>query len=79
VPLDPLPDWVLARRREIGARIRTARHTANLSQLELGHLVGLDHRTIHRWEYATADHTLTDLLLLAHALNIPLRDLVDEE
>jgi len=76
VPLDPLPDWVIARRREIGARIRTARHAANLSQLELGQRVGRDHRTIHRWEYATADPSLTDLLLLADVLNLSPGDLV---
>ncbi|WP_256251980.1 helix-turn-helix domain-containing protein [Streptomyces sp. yr375] len=59
-------------RREIEARIRTARHAADLSQLELGHLVGRDHRTVHRREYATADPSLTDLLLLADTLGLSL-------
>jgi transcriptional regulator with XRE-family HTH domain len=73
-----MPDWVLTRRRQIGERIREARHRANLTQMQLGERVGRDHRTVHRWEYATADPNLTDLLLLAEALDVPLRDLVDD-
>jgi transcriptional regulator with XRE-family HTH domain len=71
-----MPDWVPARRRQIGERLRAARLQANLTQMQLGDLVGRDHRTIHRWEYATADPSLTDLLLLADALGVPLPRLV---
>lgn len=71
-----MPDWVPARRREIGARIRTARLHANLTQLQLGERIGRDHRTIHRWEYATRVPDLEDLLLLADALDVPLAELV---
>jgi transcriptional regulator with XRE-family HTH domain len=71
-----MPDWVSARRREIGARIRTARERAGLTQLQLGNRIGRDHRTIHRWEYATRTPNLADLLLLAHAVDVPLEDLV---
>jgi transcriptional regulator with XRE-family HTH domain len=71
-----MPDWVPARRREIGERLRAARHEANLTQLQLGQLVGRDHRTIHRWEYGERVPNLDDLLLLAHALDMPLADLV---
>lgn len=76
MPLDPKPDWVLTRRREIGARLRTARLRANLTQLQLGERVGRDHRTIHRWEYALRIPNLDDLLLLADALGVPLAELV---
>ncbi|MFG2307681.1 helix-turn-helix domain-containing protein [Streptomyces sp. NPDC048566] len=76
VPLDPMPDWVPARRREIGARIRTARLHANLTQVQLGERIGRDHRTVHRWEYAERIPTLEDLLLLAHVLGVDLADLV---
>jgi transcriptional regulator with XRE-family HTH domain len=76
VPLDPIPDWVHARRREIGARIRDARLNANLTQVQLGELIGRDHRTIHRWEYAQRIPDLQDLLLIADTLNIPLAKLV---
>jgi transcriptional regulator with XRE-family HTH domain len=71
-----MPDWVLARRRQIGERIRQARREANLSQMELAARIGREHRTIHRWEYATSIPSLEDLLLLADALGIPLSDLV---
>jgi transcriptional regulator with XRE-family HTH domain len=71
-----MPDWVHARRREIGARIRDARLNANLTQLQLGELIGRDHRTIHRWEYAFRIPDLEDLLLIADALDVPLAELV---
>jgi transcriptional regulator with XRE-family HTH domain len=71
-----MPDWVPARRREIGDRLRTARLQAGLTQLQLGERVGRDHRTIHRWEYAHRIPNLEDLLLIADALNVPLADLV---
>jgi transcriptional regulator with XRE-family HTH domain len=71
-----MPDWVHARRREIGARIRDARIHADLTQVQLGELIGRDHRTIHRWEYAFRIPGLDDLLLIADALNVPLADLV---
>ncbi|MFB7597281.1 helix-turn-helix domain-containing protein [Streptomyces sp. NPDC056160] len=71
-----MPDWVLTRRREIGARIRAARLAANLSQVGLGELVGRDHRTIHRWEYAQRIPDLEDLLLLAAATGVSVADLV---
>jgi len=71
-----MPDWVAARRREIGERIRTARLDANLTQIQLGEKIGRDHRTIHRWEYAYRIPDLNDLLLLADALGVPLADLV---
>ena len=76
VPLDPMPDWVHARRREIGARIRAARLAANLTQMELGSRIGRDHRTIHRWEYGMRVPNLDDLLLLARAVGVPLAELV---
>jgi transcriptional regulator with XRE-family HTH domain len=71
-----MPDWVSARRQQIGERIRTARLQANLTQAQLGERVGREYRTIHRWEYAQRIPNLTDLLLLAAALDIPLADLV---
>ena len=76
MPLDPKPDWLLPRRREIGARIRQARRHAGLSQLQLGERIGRDHRTIHRWEYAERIPNLEDLLLLADALGLPTEELI---
>ncbi|MGW5616297.1 helix-turn-helix domain-containing protein [Streptomyces sp. NPDC003877] len=71
-----MPDWVPARRREIGDRIRTTRRAAGLSQLQLGERIGRDHKTVHRYETAQRAPSLTDLLLIADALNTPLADLV---
>lgn len=71
-----MPDWVPTRQRQIGDRIRTTRRTRGLSQLQLGERVGRDHKTIHRYEYGTSVPTLIDLLLIAHALNVPLANLV---
>lgn len=74
--LDPLPAWVLRRRRRIGAQIRDARRGAGLSQVQLGERVGRDHKTVHRWESGTTPPSLTDLLLVADALSVELADLV---
>lgn len=74
--LDPIPDWVPQRRAEIGLRIRAARHNASLSQLALGERIGRDHKTISRWENALRAPDLTDLLLIADALDVLLADLV---
>jgi transcriptional regulator with XRE-family HTH domain len=76
VPLDPIPDWVLARRRVIGDRIREVRRRAGLSQVQLGERVGLDHKTIHRYETAQRAPSLTELLLIADALDVALAELV---
>lgn len=71
-----MPDWVLQRRRVIGDRIRAARRHANLSQMALGERIGRDHRTVHFWEYGRSDPSLSDLLLIADALDVPLSELV---
>jgi transcriptional regulator with XRE-family HTH domain len=73
-----MPDWVPTRRRQIGDRIRTRRKELRLSQAQLGERVGRDHKTIHRWETAATNMSLTDLLLLAAALETPVATLVAE-
>lgn len=70
------PAWVITRRQLIGARIRDARIKVNLSQLDLGNLVGVDHKTIHRIEYGISDPRLGLLLQIAHAVDSPLAELV---
>ncbi|MEU5920881.1 helix-turn-helix transcriptional regulator [Streptomyces sp. NPDC047141] len=70
------PAWVLARREHIGARIRDARVHADLSQLALAELCGVDHKTIHRVEYGTADPGLGLLLQIAQAVKVSLAELV---
>ncbi|MFE3169345.1 helix-turn-helix transcriptional regulator [Streptomyces sp. NPDC059224] len=76
MPLDPPPDWLLPRRREIGNRIRAAREERGLSQNQLADLIGREYRTILRWEYAQRIPNLEDLLLIADVLGVPVSDLV---
>ncbi|WP_405676943.1 helix-turn-helix domain-containing protein [Streptomyces sp. NBC_01511] len=78
MPTDPPPDWVLTRRQAIGTRIRAAREAAGLTQIQLGEMAGLDHKTIHRIEYGTSDPTLGMLIRIAAALDMSLSDLVWE-
>ncbi|MFJ4916036.1 helix-turn-helix domain-containing protein [Streptomyces sp. NPDC088726] len=78
MPTDPLPDWVLPRRQQIGTVLRAARIGHGLTQIRLGELVGLDHKTIHRIEYGISDPSLSVLLLLAAALDTPLSELLGE-
>ncbi|MEU9003978.1 helix-turn-helix transcriptional regulator [Streptomyces sp. NPDC048551] len=75
---DPPPEWVLARRRAIGARLRDARTAAGLSQEGLALRAGIDLKTVHRIEYAISDPTLSVLLLVAAAVRVPLSELVRE-
>ncbi|MFD7016172.1 helix-turn-helix transcriptional regulator [Streptomyces sp. NPDC059928] len=74
--VDPLPAWVLTRRRVIGNRIRSGRLDAQLTQIALAEQVGVDHKTIHRIEYAQSDPSLGLLLRIADAIGVPLADLV---
>ncbi|MFI2761441.1 helix-turn-helix domain-containing protein [Streptomyces echinatus] len=76
MPSDPLPDWVLTRRRAIGDAVRAARGTRKLSQEKLGELTGLDRKTINRIEQGAYSTLLDHLLLIADALGVPLSDLV---
>ncbi|NUP73198.1 MAG: helix-turn-helix transcriptional regulator [Sinomonas sp.] len=76
MPSDPLPAWVLTRRRTIGNAIRAARGTQKLSQERLGELTGLDRKTINRIEQGTHSTLLDHLLLIADVLGVPLSDLV---
>lgn len=76
MPSDPLPDWVITRRRQIGDNVRAARTRRKLTQEKLGELTGLDRKTINRIEQG-AHGTNTDyLLLIAAALETPLSELV---
>ncbi|MFD6321874.1 helix-turn-helix domain-containing protein [Streptomyces sp. NPDC058442] len=72
-----MPDWAVARQREIGERIRITRGNAGMSQVQLGERIDRDHKTIHRWETTQGLPNLLDLLLLSDTLDIPLVRLVD--
>ncbi|MCX0246397.1 helix-turn-helix transcriptional regulator [Streptomyces drozdowiczii] len=74
----PLPEWVIARRRELGERLVSTRRAAGLSQDQLADRVGVERRTIQRYESGERDPRYTDLLLIADALGAPLVELVQE-
>jgi Predicted transcriptional regulators len=76
VPSAPPPDWVIARRRAIGTRIREARLHANLTQEKLGELAGLDRQSINRIEQGHQAAVIDNLIRIADALRVPLADLV---
>ena len=76
MPSDPLPAWVLTRRRAIGDNIRAARTARRLSQEALGELTGLDRKTINRVEQGAYATSIDHLLLIADAIGVPLSDLV---
>lgn len=75
MPHDPLPAWVVTRRQAIGDQIRAAREKAGITQEALAERIDRDRKTVNRIEQGhpmSIDH----LLLIAHALDIPLADLV---
>lgn len=74
-PAPPSPR-VLAARRAVGDRIRAARLHANLTQEALGERAGLDRQAINRIEQGHASPLLDNLVRIADALDVPLRDLV---
>ena len=76
MPTDPLPDWVLTRRREIGDNVRAARSAKRLSQEQLAEQVDLDRKTVNRIEQGTHSTLVDHLVLIAQALEVPLADLV---
>ena len=76
MPSDPLPEWVLTRRREIGDHVRAARTAAKLSQEQLAERVDLDRKTVNRIEQGTYGTSVDHLIRIAHALDVPLADLV---
>lgn len=77
MPRNPRPNWVITRRTQLGHRIATLRTQAGLSQDQLAERAGIDRRSVQRYEAAAREPRYGDLLLLADALNIPVRDLVE--
>lgn len=75
VPTAPPPDWVLARRRAIGARIRDIRLAANLTQEKLAELAGIDRQAVNRIEQGHASPILDTLIRITGALGVRLGDL----
>jgi transcriptional regulator with XRE-family HTH domain len=78
MPADPSLDWVIARRRAVGDRIREVRLWHNLTQEALGERAGMDRQAINRIEQGHASPRLDTLIRLAAALDVPLAELVGD-
>jgi len=78
VPQDPIPESVLRRRRAVGLRIREAREQAGMTQERLAERADLDRVTVVRIETGVASPRLDHLFLIADALGVPLRHLIQE-
>lgn len=71
-----LPPALLAYRRHVGDQLRAARHWANLTQQQLGDRAGLEKQAISHIENGHVSPRLDTMWRLAHALEIPVADLV---
>ncbi|MFB7867009.1 helix-turn-helix domain-containing protein [Streptomyces sp. NPDC056069] len=72
----PPPEWVLARRRQIGDQIRAARLYANLTQEAVANRIPMDRAGYNRIEQGHASATLDTLILIADTIGVPLAELV---
>ncbi|MEE1813716.1 helix-turn-helix transcriptional regulator [Streptomyces sp. SP18ES09] len=72
----PPPEWVLARRRQIGDQIRAARLRANLTQEAVANHIPMDRAGYNRIEQGHSAATLDTLILIAHVIGVPLAELV---
>lgn len=70
------PDWIRSKQIALGKRIADLRRAAELSQEQLADQMGVERRTIQRYENAVTDPRYADLLLLAHALRVHVSDLL---
>ncbi|WP_069769864.1 helix-turn-helix transcriptional regulator [Streptomyces sp. LUP30] len=75
MPSAPPPDWVLARRRAIGDRIRDLRRARRLSQEKLAEIAGLDRQSVNRIEQGHQAALLDNLIRILAALEAPFGDL----
>ena len=64
--------------RQIGANLKAARHAKDLSQSELGHLIGRDGFQVSRWERGKHRPSDAALMALAEALGIDYADFYAE-
>lgn len=74
----PLPDWVIAQRRKLGENIARHRKEAGFSQDQLADKIGMERRSIQRYERGERDPTYSHLVLIADALGIEVTHLVSQ-
>jgi transcriptional regulator with XRE-family HTH domain len=62
--------------KTLGARIRKAREKAELSQPQLGRLLGKATATVYRWETDRTEPSLTTLRRVATVLHVQVTELI---
>lgn len=62
--------------RTLGARIRKAREQAQLSQPQLGRILGKSTASVYRWEHDETEPSVTTLRQVASALRVPVAELI---
>ncbi|MBB4781276.1 helix-turn-helix domain-containing protein [Streptomyces rapamycinicus] len=72
----PPPDWILARRRAVGDRIRELWTWRNLTQEKLAEKCDMDRQSVNRIEQGHQAPGLDTLIRIGEALSVPLADLV---
>ncbi|MEU1275352.1 helix-turn-helix transcriptional regulator [Streptomyces sp. NPDC005799] len=72
----PPDDRVIARRRQVGERIRHVREHHDLTQLDVCERSGIDVATYSRIEQGHSSPLLDTLIRIADAIGVPLADLV---
>ncbi|MEU1800923.1 helix-turn-helix transcriptional regulator [Streptomyces sp. NPDC019937] len=76
MPSAPPPDWILARRRACGDRLRELRTWRNLTQEKLAERAEMDRQAMNRIEQGHQAPSLDTLIRIADALGVPLAELV---
>lgn len=71
----PSPSWVFQRRRRVAYRIRALREERGLTQDQLGHLSGIERKTVNRIERGHRTPDADQLLRIAHGLDVQPGDL----
>ncbi|MGW3191579.1 helix-turn-helix domain-containing protein [Streptomyces ardesiacus] len=72
----PPDDRVIARRRQVGDRIRQVREHLNLSQLDVCGKSGIDVATYSRIEQGHSSPKLDTLIRIADAMGVEVEELV---
>lgn len=76
---DDLPEWLQRHRWEVGARIRSLRQAASLSQIQLGERVHIDHKSISRYENGLRNLGIDEAAIIARGLGVPVWRLFRDE
>ena len=64
--------------RYLGVKIERARKKLGMSQAELGQRVGVTQTAVCRWESGAKQPSLSNLLKLSKALDVPMDELLND-